>query len=49
MYKNGAANTSFEDARKPAKASGSQMSHYFADKHSLIRAVIAHKARRCHG
>ena len=27
-----------------AKASGSQMSHYFADQHSLIRAVIAHQA-----
>jgi TetR/AcrR family transcriptional regulator, transcriptional repressor for nem operon len=44
MYKNGAANTSFEDVRKAAKASGSQMSHYFADKHALIRAVIAHQA-----
>ena len=44
MYKNGAANTSFEDVRKAAKASGSQMSHYFADRHSLIRAVIAYQA-----
>src|SRR3954452_2582315 len=44
MYENGAANTSFEDFRKAAKASGSQMSHYFADKRSLIRAVIAHQA-----
>ncbi len=44
MYENGAANTSFEDVRKAAKASGSQMSHYFADKLSLIRAVIAHQA-----
>jgi AcrR family transcriptional regulator len=44
MYENGAANTSFEDARKAAKATGSQMSHYFADKRSLIRAVIAHQA-----
>ncbi|HMC71870.1 MAG TPA: TetR/AcrR family transcriptional regulator, partial [Mycobacteriales bacterium] len=44
MYKNGAANTGFEDVRKAAKASGSQMSHYFADKRSLIRAVIAHQA-----
>jgi TetR/AcrR family transcriptional regulator, transcriptional repressor for nem operon len=43
-YENGAANTSFEDVRKAAKASGSQMSHYFADKRSLIRAVIAHQA-----
>jgi AcrR family transcriptional regulator len=44
MYENGAANTSFEDVRKAAKASGSQMSHYFADKRSLIRAVIAHQS-----
>src|SRR3954462_5671432 len=44
MYENGAANTSLEDVRKAAKASGSQMSHYFADKRSLIRTVIAHQA-----
>jgi TetR/AcrR family transcriptional regulator, transcriptional repressor for nem operon len=44
MYKNGAANTSLEDVRKAANAGGSQMSHYFAGKHSLIRAVIAHQA-----
>lgn len=44
MYEKGAANTSLEDVRKAAKASGSQMSHYFADKRSLIRAVIAHQA-----
>lgn len=44
MYENGAANTSLEDVRTAAKASGSQMSHYFADKRSLIRAVIAYQA-----
>ncbi|HEY4279452.1 MAG TPA: TetR/AcrR family transcriptional regulator [Conexibacter sp.] len=44
MYEQGAANTSFEDIRTAAKVSGSQMSHYFADKQSLIRAVIAHQA-----
>lgn len=44
MYENGVTNTSLEDVRKAAKASGSQMSHYFADKQSLIRAVIAHQA-----
>jgi TetR/AcrR family transcriptional repressor of nem operon len=44
MYRNGAANTSYEEVRKAAKASGSQMSHYFTDKRSLIRAVIAHQA-----
>jgi TetR/AcrR family transcriptional regulator, transcriptional repressor for nem operon len=31
MYENGAANPSFDDVPKAAKASGSQMSHYFAD------------------
>jgi tetracycline repressor-like protein len=40
MYEHGAANTSFEDVRKAAKASGSQMSHYFADGRGLIRAVM---------
>ena len=44
MYEKGAAHTSLEDVRKAAKASGSQMSHYFADKRSLVRAVIAHQA-----
>lgn len=44
MYEKGAANTSVEDVRKAAKVSGSQMSHYFDDKRSLIRAVIAHQA-----
>jgi AcrR family transcriptional regulator len=44
MYEHGAANTSLEDVRRAAKASGSQMSHYFADKRSLVRAVIAHQA-----
>lgn len=44
MYENGAANTTLEDVRRAAKASGSQMSHYFADKRSLIRAVIDHQA-----
>ena len=45
IYENGAANATFEDVRKAAKASGSQMSHCFADKRSLVRAVIAHQAR----
>jgi AcrR family transcriptional regulator len=44
MYERGAANTSLEDIRTAARVSGSQMSHYFADKRSLIRAVIAHQA-----
>src|SRR3954463_313021 len=43
-YEKGAGTTSLEDVRKAAKASGSPMSHYFADKRSLIRAVIAHQA-----
>src|SRR3954454_23281883 len=31
MYENGAANTSFEDVRKDAKASGSHNDHHFRD------------------
>jgi AcrR family transcriptional regulator len=44
MFEQGAASTSFEDVRKAAKVSGSQMSHYFADKRTLVRSVIAHQA-----
>jgi AcrR family transcriptional regulator len=32
-----------DSVRKAASVSGSQLSHYFADKHALIRAVIAHQ------
>jgi AcrR family transcriptional regulator len=46
MYEKGAANTSFEDVRKAAKASGSQMSHYFADKRSQNAGLQVQHGRR---
>ncbi|HEX4218930.1 MAG TPA: TetR family transcriptional regulator C-terminal domain-containing protein [Acidimicrobiales bacterium] len=44
MFEHGVVGTSIDDVRKAAGVSGSQMTHYFADKHSLVRAVIAWQA-----
>jgi AcrR family transcriptional regulator len=44
VFKQGVAGTSIEDVRKAAGVSGSQMTHYFDDKQSLIRAVVTHQA-----
>ncbi len=44
IYERGVAGTSIEDVRAAAAVSGSQMTHYFQDKRSLIRAVIAWQA-----
>jgi TetR/AcrR family transcriptional repressor of nem operon len=44
IFTHGVAGTSIDDVRRAAGVSGSQMSHYFPDKHSLIRAVIAWQA-----
>ena len=41
IFEHGVAGTSIEDVRKAAAVSGSQMTHYFADKRSLVRAVVA--------
>jgi TetR/AcrR family transcriptional regulator, transcriptional repressor for nem operon len=41
MSERGVAGTRIEDVRKAAKVSGSQMTHYFVNKNSLVRAVIA--------
>src|ERR1700742_3348741 len=41
MYEHGVAGTSIEGVRKETGVSGSQMTHYFADKRSRVRAVIA--------
>jgi AcrR family transcriptional regulator len=41
IFAQGVANTSIDDVRKSADVSGSQMTHYFQDKRSLVRAVIA--------
>jgi TetR/AcrR family transcriptional regulator, transcriptional repressor for nem operon len=44
MFTQGATRTSIEDVRAKAGVSGSQMSHYFADRACLVRAVIAWQA-----
>ena len=44
MTTHGVTTVSMLDVRKAAKVSGSQLTHYFGDKQSLIRAVIAHQA-----
>jgi len=44
IYTKGVQNTSNEDVRKAAGVSGSQLSHYFPDKRSMVRAVIAYRA-----
>lgn len=41
IYTHGVHGTNNELVRKAAKVSGSQLSHYFPDKESLVRAVIA--------
>jgi AcrR family transcriptional regulator len=44
MFEHGVVGTSIEDVRRAAGVSGSQMTHYFADKQSLVRAVITWQA-----
>jgi AcrR family transcriptional regulator len=44
MFRHGVTGTSIDDVRKAAGVSGSQMTHYFQDKRSLVRAVIAWQA-----
>jgi TetR/AcrR family transcriptional repressor of nem operon len=41
VYKQGLHNTAESDVRKAASVSGSQMTHYFNDKRSMVRGVIA--------
>ena len=43
MYDHGVAGTSLGDVQKAAGVGPSQVYHYFGDKESLIRAVIAHR------
>ncbi|MGH3643663.1 MAG: TetR/AcrR family transcriptional regulator [Mycobacterium sp.] len=40
MYERGVSGTSLDDVRKAVGVSGSQISHYFADKQELTRRVI---------
>jgi len=42
LYKQGVAGTSLGDVQKAAGVGASQVYHYFGDKQSLIRAVIAY-------
>src|SRR6201992_739057 len=44
IFRQGVAGTSIDDVRKAAGVSGSQMTHYFQDKRSLVRAVVAWRA-----
>jgi AcrR family transcriptional regulator len=41
IYCRGLGSTTLRDVRDVAAASGSQMTHYFSDKHALVRGVIA--------
>src|SRR5262249_21601831 len=40
MFEQGVAGVSLNDVRSAVRVSGSQLSHYFADKHDLTRQVI---------
>ena len=40
MYERGVVGTTLEDVKALADVSGSQLSHYFADKDGLVQAVI---------
>jgi AcrR family transcriptional regulator len=43
IFERGVAGTSIDDVRREAKVSGSQMTHYFQDKRSLVQAVIGYQ------
>ncbi|MFJ8613537.1 TetR/AcrR family transcriptional regulator [Streptomyces sp. NPDC093675] len=45
ILKNGVAGTQIDDVRRAAKVSGSQMTHYFRDKQTLVTEVIAWQAQ----
>jgi AcrR family transcriptional regulator len=44
IYERGVAGTTLDDIRSAAGVSGSQLSHYFADKDELVRAVVCYQA-----
>jgi TetR/AcrR family transcriptional repressor of nem operon len=44
IHQRGVAGTTLEDVRTAAQVSGSQLSHYFADKEDLVQAVIDRQA-----
>jgi AcrR family transcriptional regulator len=45
IYERGEAEIAIRDVREAAGVSGSQMTHYFPDRDSLIRAVVAFRSR----
>jgi AcrR family transcriptional regulator len=45
ILRNGIAATQIDDVRKAAGVSGSQMTHDFRDKRTLVKAVIAFQAQ----
>jgi TetR/AcrR family transcriptional regulator, transcriptional repressor for nem operon len=49
IHERGAAGTTLDDIRSRAGVSGSQLSHYFADKDELVQAVIDYQARTITG
>lgn len=49
IYERGEAEIAIRDVKEAAGVSGSQMTHYFPDRDSLIRAVVAYRAREVRG
>ena len=50
IYCRGLGSTTLRDVRDAAAANGSQMTHYFSDKHALVRGrpgLRARTARTC--
>jgi TetR/AcrR family transcriptional repressor of nem operon len=45
IYERGEAEIAIRDVKAAAGVSGSQMTHYFPDRDSLIRAVVAYRSR----
>jgi AcrR family transcriptional regulator len=45
IYERGEADIAIRDVKAAAGVSGSQMTHYFPDRDSLVRAVVAYRSR----
>lgn len=45
IYEQGESEIGIRDVKEAAGVSGSQMTHYFPDRDSLIRAVVAYRSR----
>ncbi|MGI8714885.1 MAG: TetR/AcrR family transcriptional regulator [Solirubrobacteraceae bacterium] len=46
MFERGVTATGIDDVKAAAGVSSSQLYHYFADKHALISAVVAHQTEQ---